>query len=258
MKILDIDLDFFLNNKHCGTVTSVRRLNSQNYKPWTTSAVEEFLEQNCGLNKTTKLSGKCFVHHVEVFHFLRDLQEKKNFSLTFDIDHLDAHGDLGTGDASYIYIATSILSKPINERAYPDKINGWEGLSSGNFLAFAIACRWIDSLKYINNIEWTDDTQWFNFKEFDTEGNVIQLKLFSESQMDKIINGNNGDMMEMAKSIIPLAYEPEILFSVIDYRTFKNTDKYDLIFLTQSPGFTPKLSDNLIPIIKQYININEI
>jgi hypothetical protein len=256
MKILDIDLDFFLNNKHCGTVTSVRRLSSKNFKPWTEQEVQEFLESNCGLKKMEKVSGKFFKHHDELFYFLRKLQEQADFSLTFSIDHIDAHGDLGTGDASYRYIATEILSRPLKGRAYPDKINGLSGLGAGNFLAFAIACRWIDSLKYINNIEWTDDTQWFNFKNFDTESNIIQLKQFSEKQMDKMLFGNMSDMRETARSILPLAYEPEVPFEVIDYKKYKNIDKYDFVFLTHSPGFTPKGSDNLIPIIKQYIGFD--
>ena len=256
MKILDIDLDFFLDKKYCGIATNVKRLSGKNFKPWTSKAVEDFLEKNCGLNKTKKVSGRVFIHHDELFYYLRKLQEQADFNLTFSIDHIDAHGDLGTGDASYIYIATSVLNKAVKERAYIDKINGLEGISAGNFLAFAIACRWVDSLNYINNINWTDDTQWFNFREFDTKTNSIQLKQFTSQQIESIIYGK-GEMVDRAKATIPVTYEPEVPFRVIDHNLFTNTDKYDYIFLTQSPGFTPKSSDKLIPTIKQYINLDE-
>ena len=256
MKILDIDLDFFLNDKHRGSITNVKRLPDKYFKPWKVNEVENFLENNCGLNKEKKTHGKYFIHHHEVFLYLRKLQEQNNHLLKFCIDHLDAHADLGTGDLSYQYIATTILNKPVIERAYPDKLNGWEGLSSGNFLAFAIACRWVERLNYINNIEWVDDTQWFHFKDFNIKSNIIQFKQFSNSQMDKIINCAIG-MKQMTKSITPLSYEPEVPFSVTDFNKFVNKEEYDLIFLTQSPGFTPKKSDELIPVIKQYMKIGD-
>lgn len=256
MKILDIDLDFFLNRKHCGTVTSIVRLSGTDFIPWTFIDVENFLENNCGLSKTKKVPGKIFTHHDEFFYFLRKLQEQNDFGLTISIDHVDAHGDLGTGDSSYKYIATSVLRKPLTERPYVEIINGLEGLSAGNFLAFAIACRWIDCLNYINNIEWTDDCPWFNFRDFEPNTNFIQLKQFTCQQFQDILYGN-GHMIDRARATIPVAYEPEVPFRVLDYNLFRNTDNYDYIFLTQSPGFTPESSDKLIPIIKQYIDLGE-
>src|SRR5258706_5183943 len=113
IKILDIDLDFFLNNKHIGVVTSVRRLNKNEYKLWAATEVEAFLENNCGLSKQRAIQGRYFVHHVEAFYFMRNLQENSDFSCQFIIDHVDAHGDLGTGDASYKYIASEILARSL-------------------------------------------------------------------------------------------------------------------------------------------------
>src|SRR2546421_12770717 len=95
IRILDIDLDFFLSNRHMGRVTETNRLDSHSYKPWKIEKVEEFLENCCGLSKTNKTPGKLFVHHIEVFYFLRQLQEANNFSYKFKIDHVDAHADLG-------------------------------------------------------------------------------------------------------------------------------------------------------------------
>lgn len=252
MNILDIDLDFFLNNKHNGNVTYVRRLNKKHYTPWDLESVKIFLEENCGLTTADKIHGKVFTHHDEVFYFLRRLQEQRKFDLKFSFDHVDAHCDLGFGDASYKYIATHILNKPLKERAYPKK-NGLLGLGAGNFLAFAIACRWIQAMKYINKIDWMDDIPCFVFKDFNIEDNVIQLKHFSNDQMYEIIHRNMGDMRIKARSIQPLSVEPEVTFAAVDYNNFKNTDKYDFIFLTQSPGFTPRASDELIPLISDYL-----
>jgi hypothetical protein len=251
LRILDIDLDFFLNNKHIGEVTNINRLENEYFKPWTDEKVVSFLEYNCGLSIKNPIQGKTFTHHDEVFYLLRDLQLQNNFKYLFQIDHVDAHADLGTGDASYNYISSDLLHRSMQERCFPDKTNGWEGLSAGNYLAFAIACRWVSSLTYINNPDWIDDLQWFFFKDFEVSSNVIQLKKYSPEQMHHIIY--EGDMLELAKATIPIEIEPEVQFQLLDFNNFRSDGKYDKIFLTQSPGFTPLASDKLIPIIEQYI-----
>lgn len=252
LKVLDIDLDFFLSEKHTGVVTETKRLEG-NYVPWEIQKVRSFLEQNCGLNLNKKISGKIFKHHDEVFYYMRDLQIENDFKIRFLIDHVDAHADLGTGDASYKYISENILQRPLNERCFPEKINGWEGLSAGNFLAFAIACRWLEKLNYINVADWADDLQWFLFQDFNPQTDNIQLKHFSAEQMEKIIYGNG--IHEEAKAATPMMLEPKVPFKVIDFNSFISDGRYDLIFLTQSPGFTPASSDQLIPVISEYIRI---
>lgn len=146
------------------------------------------------------------------------------------------HTDLGLGDNSYSYISPDILTRNLIERAYPEEQDGWSGLSSGNFLAFAVACRWIAELKYINNPEWFDDLQWFHFQNFDEEANYLELKHYSEAQMQQIIYGG-GYMRDNAFEILPLSLEPPVPFSKVDYDMFISNGDYDLIFLTQSPGF---------------------
>ena len=251
IKILDIDLDFFLNNRATSiSNTSEKRLSSNFYIPWKADDVIAFLEVNCGIKN--KIYGKLFKHHVEVFDFLRSLQEDNNYSVKFNIDHVDAHADLGYGDLSYKYISEEVIAKPIKERADALQKNGWYGISSGNYLAFAVACRWINKLRYINHSKWLDDLPWFNFKNFDVSEN-LQLKQYSLPQMKKILNNSIG-MIEMAKRIKPMSLEPCISFECIDRTKFKSNGKFDYLLLTQSPGYTPKKSDALIPIIQSYIS----
>jgi hypothetical protein len=253
LNILDIDLDFFLNDIHHGTVTSTKRLSNNEFKPWSHNDATYFLESHCGLSDISPIKGKYFIHHVEVFHFLRELQESNNFDLKFKIDHVDAHADLGTGDASYKYISTEILTLPLRDRAYPKKINGWEGLSSGNFLAFAIACRWIESLTYINETD-PGDCQLFNLKNVLDPNDGIQLRQFSSQQMDQILR--TGDMHVYSWTLSPLSIEPLVPFNVLDHKNFQSDCIYDYVFLTQSPGFTPPASDELIPLIKRYMTFD--
>lgn len=255
LKILDIDLDFFLNDKHTGSVTSTTRLDEHEYVPWTAKEVESFLEENCGLNKQNKIPGKYFTHHVEAFYFLRELQESNNFSYQFIIDHVDAHGDLGNWDTSYIYIASELLTKPLIERAYPN-IGGMPGLGSGNFLTFAIACRWIRSLSYINRIDWAKDCPDFYLAELFRPNRGIQLRQFSRQQMDEFIMGTTLNTLR-ERAVPPIAVEPLVPFQIENFEEFKSDGDYDYILLTQSPGFTPKSSDALIPVIQNYMQINQ-
>ncbi|GAB2690838.1 hypothetical protein GCM10027037_12550 [Mucilaginibacter koreensis] len=251
-RILDIDLDFFLDNVHYGTVTSEKRLSDSEFKPWSVEKVIAFQEQQCGLKKSQPIKGKIFKHHVEVFYFLRELQEENDFSYQFDIDHVDAHADLGTGDASYRYIATDLLQKPVRERCYPEKINGWEGLSSGNYLSFAIACRWLLSLTYINEGD-PGDCQIFNLRNYANPNEGIELRQFSEAQMADVLN--RADMHEYSRTIRPIATEPLVPFTILDRSNFQSDGKYDYILLALSPGFTPAAADELIPVIQQYMQL---
>lgn len=250
MRILDIDLDFFLNRKRCGTVTSEERLSEEEYKPWSSEEFIYYLENKCGLNSNHKISGKVFKHHDEVFYYLRNLQENNNYGLTFDIDHLDAHGDLGLGDSSHFYISSELLHLPINERCYPDKIKGHYGLGAGNYLSFAIACRWITSLNYINQLKWSNDIGWFHFRNFDISTNIIEMKKYTKQQLADF------EMFCIPEHMIkfpPVEIEPEVPFNYIDSTIFQSGGNYDYVFLTQSPGFTPKSSDKLLSIFERYI-----
>ncbi|MHA1471296.1 MAG: hypothetical protein ACTSSP_12170, partial [Candidatus Asgardarchaeia archaeon] len=46
-----------------------------------------------------------FVHHHSVFDYLREIVlEHENDDVQFNIDHIDGHADLGSGDEGYLYI----------------------------------------------------------------------------------------------------------------------------------------------------------
>ena len=251
IRLLDIDLDFFLNRKAHSVTTSTARLDEQYYQPWEESKVLEFMEQRCGLTTDQPIPGRIFTHHDEVFYFLRDLQSKNDNLLEFAIDHIDAHADLGQGDASFKYISTDVLFKPASERQNIDKFNGYEGLSAGNYLAFAIACRWIASLNYINRKDWSDDVFKFHFRDCNPSSGLIELKKYTDEVMKDMMG--RGPVHEVAHRFPPLELEPPVPFRAIDISDFQSDGNYDYILLTQSPGFTPLASDSLIPLISQYM-----
>lgn len=82
----------------------------------------------------------------------------------FSVTHLDAHADLGLGDAGCTYLMNELAFEPVEKRydildrrrpARRDGIHllGNKELNDGNWLAFALACGWLSELTYVFNSE---------------------------------------------------------------------------------------------------------
>ncbi len=65
----------------------------------------------------------------------------------FDVVHVDAHADLGLGfgDLGWFHLAADLLHRTREERA----VENPPGLTEGNYLLYAVACGWIESLTYV-------------------------------------------------------------------------------------------------------------
>ena len=233
MRILDIDLDFFLN-KIVFWKKDNKRLNEKEYIPWKKERVIDFLENQCNISKENKIKGRIIKKHHEAFYFWKELIHKNELTTPFEVVHVDAHADLGLGDMSYKYIMEELLHKPVNERDSPNP----KHICEGNYLAFSIANRWIGKLTYITHPKGGNDLLKEHFMNYDINSGYIQMK--------KMKDADNPD------SIISL--EPKVKFEKIALADFKDTGDFDYIVLAISPRYTPKRADALIPIFKKYIN----
>ena len=97
MRVLNIDLDFFLNDIAYFSHDKIR-LSSDEYRPWSEIELRFFLEHNCGLSQP--IPGKIIVHHHDAFPFWRSLIEKNQLNYPFELVHIDGHADLGLGDGA--------------------------------------------------------------------------------------------------------------------------------------------------------------
>lgn len=143
IQVLDLDLDFFLTDVAHFFSDYERRLDPSRYEPWKIHEVRLFLEKNCGLSTVNRCKGKVVEHHNEVFWALRELVGKGKIGVPFEVVHIDAHADLGNGDATYIYVMTELLHKPVADRVHPDPGQ----VRPGNYLVYLLACRWISRMK---------------------------------------------------------------------------------------------------------------
>ncbi len=107
----------------------------------------EFLRDQCGLRK--QLPGFVVENHGELFPRWREAIDVGQLKAPFHVAHVDAHADLGLGDSGYVYLMTSLLFEEPKNRRYPKVGQG--ALGDGNYLASAIACRWLNDLVYVFN-----------------------------------------------------------------------------------------------------------
>lgn len=247
MKILDIDLDFFLS-EIAHFVDGDRLNEADGFIPWEESQVRRFLETNCGLNQNEPVRGCFFVKHHEVFKFWRKLIDESQLEVPFEVVHVDAHADLGLGDASYSYIIGELVHKPVEERSFP-KEGGWDGLGEGNYLAFSLACRWIKRLTYIHHPDYEDDILQFYWKDFKSDSGYLQLPKINKDKLDVLILLNNSQL----ENYQPLSVEPAVPFEIVSGLEYKESSTFSYVFLTQSPSYTPSSADKLIPVIMDYI-----
>lgn len=263
MHVLDLDLDFFLDVIHSmDSLEGEKRLDYGS--PWNEEATREFLEKQCGLDRKAGVPGALFEHHHEVFYYWRDLLHTDRLSAPFEIVHIDAHSDLGFGDASWTYILKDILQRPPAERDNPDKGNS--GLNAGSFLAFAVASRWCERITLVLHPDWTNDIPYMYLQDFGSRADLpridgqarssvnLQLKRYEPQGLSHAITEFccSGRWDEL-KGLAPLELEPPVQVDFVPGNEFSATDHFDFITLTRSPTFTPGKSDDLIPVIAEYI-----
>jgi hypothetical protein len=134
------------------------------------------------------------------------------------------------------------LHKPPKERIFPND-SLLKGINEGNYLAFALACRWINKLTFVIHPKWKNDLIEVYFKDFDFQSNNIQLKKFNQKELFEKSFDSEPSSVEM---------EPEIPVEFIPLLDYKNMQPFTVLTLSHSKEYTPKTSDKLIRIVKQY------
>jgi hypothetical protein len=247
-RILDIDLDFFLKERP-SRKQEEGRLADQEYHPWPPRNVKEYLICRCGLRREDRTPGKLVRYHHEVFDCWRKLIVANRLSPPFHVTHLDSHADMGMGDASCEYIMGELLHLCLDRRREP-KRGDWDGLLEGNWISFALACRWIAELKYVHhpallraNLGLPDIPDRL-FKDNDPRCGIIQLK-----KLPRVYHRGVDRLTEFT----PLELEPEVPVEIVECESFVNHEPYSFIFVTQSPNYTPVTVDSLLGVIGQFV-----
>jgi hypothetical protein len=247
MAILDIDIDYFLNEIPYNDFDGEGRKDSENYKIWDKKLFIEFLENKCGLSKEKRIRGRIIENHNEAFFYWRELIGNQVINKPFKIIHIDAHADLSyLPDGSFKYITDKYLSKDHQEMIYPERLvdyGKYEKFDSSNYLLYALACGWLREMDYVIHpkLEELDVPQFLTEKIGDSRF-CLCLK-----------NGQNDTKYNSKNICIENVICNDLLINVIGKENFKCSDNIDCVTVARSPQFTPRESDELVSIISNYL-----
>jgi UPF0489 domain len=189
--VLDLDLDFFLRATGHELDSSAGRPDAEDYPPWPQVDVDHFLTESCSLSG--RRPGFVVDHHNELFYRWGEAIRSGRMTGPLDVVHVDAHADLGLGDASYSYLISELAFERVEER-YETLLRrrpatreemldlGSYSLTDGNWLMFALACGWLSRLTYVSNsfVETSEgrrpaDLMGVLMKDFDPESDQLQV-----------------------------------------------------------------------------------
>ncbi len=245
VRFLDIDLDAFLDRVAYSKTTD-ERLDPEEYKPWPEQQVREFLENGCGLSRQAPVPGRCVVHHDAAFDYWKELVGGSGAQI--DVVHVDAHADLGLGDRSWAHLVVEHLFQPVPGRADPPR--GQRGLNPGSFLAYAVAARWISSITHVHPSCGGGDFPRVHFKDNDPRSGFLELKGFPADFVESLRwRQKYQELTAGAATTI----EPLVPYRATTMESYRACGPFDHALLAQSPGYTPKTADALIPVIGEYI-----
>lgn len=236
MRILDIDLDFFLKDC-CELAPLGQRPPLYGNAVWSEEETRAFLENALGLSKENKTPGRMFETHDKALVFWDELIKSGRLDIPFEVTHIDAHSDLGIGKPGPGFVLNSVITLAPEKRADIERYYRMNELDEANYLLFAIGFRWISSVDNVRIPRSRPDIPNFAVKNGAGEYSHIRLASFAS----KLLESKNGA-------------EPPVAFRVYeDHTKFKSTGKYDYISVARSPRYAPKEADALFEIIGEYI-----
>lgn len=231
MKVLDLDMDFFLTGP-CPLAPKGERPDPACASPYADEAVIDFLENRCGLSREHPLPGAIFDTHDKALDFWQARMREGALRAPFEVVHVDTHSDLAFGPPGTDFVLKAVLSrKPELRPALPNYRAGVK-LDEANYLLFALAFRWISRLVYVRNPRSRQDVP-THILDFD--GNILL-----RSDVSALMEGING-------------MEPAIPFEVVDdYTAFCETG-YDFVTMAQSPRYAPATADRIMDLLRPYV-----
>lgn len=237
MRVLDIDLDFFLADC-CPLADKGRRPALKGREPWEADKVISFLEGQCGLDTHCPVPGKVFETHDMALDYWEGLIKEGRLSIPFEVTHVDAHSDLGIGRPGPSFVLNNVLAMQPEKRPDLKRYRDMVKLDEGNYLLFALAFRWISSLENIRAPLSRPD---------------IPPVILACGRDDLIcMSSLPSKLMEVRNGP-----EPAIPFSVYqDYTVFRAAGRYDFVSLAMSPRYTPEAADPLANVISRYFRMD--
>lgn len=263
MKILDLDMDYFMDCIAHTPFNVCERLNENDYgsSVWAESDVREFLEVNLGLSKDRKIPARIVKGHDEALLFWEELVSDGRLCEPFEVIHVDSHADLGLGCASPDFLQGAFLTLPVETRR---KIKDYEfngkieHINVGDYLLWGVAYRMISKITYCANPHGDkNDYCWDTLKDFyenliwdEPVSNYIQLKFNKDMELPDYRSSE-----KYKKEYLDGAFkDPEVELRIIPTIQGVNfSGDFNFAVIAQSPNYTPASADFILDIFREYI-----
>lgn len=260
MLVLHIDLDFFVDPIVYYRTDSGPRPEDQEFRTEKLASVKKFLAEQCLLPARSKLPGAAVIHNDEVFGELEKVISSGKLTTPFEMIHIDAHADLGVGehDRSFERISTDILHRPVSERPAAVR-DGFGALGFGNWLAYSLACRWIDKMTVVRHPAAKDDLHPGYFVEYlqpkwMQRPAVRELNLRMQPLLRSEWESGAWKLTgRWGKKLSKPVEAPLIPTTVVERDQFQLDRRPDFLFLCLSPGYSPPAVDKLFAGLKKYL-----
>jgi hypothetical protein len=172
----------------------------------------------------------------------RDAIDASVLRAPFHVTHVDAHADLGLGDAGYVHLMSELLFREPEDRRDPG-----EDLADSNYLLFALGCRWLPGLDYIYNRdelpgEGPGDLMPYAMEGYRPDAEHIELPVFTRGQIDDLLFGGRLE---------PIRREPRVPFRALPWHQYTASAPFELICLARSPEYTPATCDPVFDVIRE-------
>jgi hypothetical protein len=258
--VLHIDIDFFVDPVVYYRTDTGTRPSGREFRADPLEAVTRFAEEQCLLDARTPAPGASVVHNDEVFGAIEERLRVGSLTAPFEMIHVDAHSDLGVGenDRSFERITTDILHRPIAER--PAGVRSGAGaLGFGNWLAYCLACRFIDKLTIVRHPNAKHDFHAAYFADYippdwhprvDRREAHVRMQPLTREELDARrwqLTGRWG-----AKLAHPVE-QPLIPTTIVQRAAFQLDRAPDFLFLCLSPGYSPASADRIFRALKKYL-----
>ena len=260
MLVLHIDIDFFVDPVVYYRTDTGPRPNGHVHRAEASTSVTRFAESQCLLSAKAPIPGSAVVHNDEVFEALERHRAAGLLTMPFEMVHVDAHADLGVGEHDYSFerITTDVLHRPVEERARNLR-TGRGALGFGNWLAFCLACRWIDKLTIVRHHGAMDDLHQAYFSEYliprsqpRPERRELNIRMQPLTFDEFITRAWQRTGAWGGKLSMPIEL-PLIPTTIVERAAFQLERPPDLLLLCLSPGYSPPSADRILKLLKRYL-----
>jgi hypothetical protein len=251
MRVLDLDLDYFLDPPDYDPPNSDERVNDIMCVEsiWSENRVRVFLEKNLGLSKDKKSKGCILKGHDEALFFWERLIKSNNLQTPFSVVHIDSHADLGFGNLTPSFICNDLILRDLEYRK-PRYCSNCEydgryySIDVGNYLLYAIANRWISHITYCANP---------NQGASDIPPTILLEKRDIDFSKPQILHIQLKPYDKEEPSDGEFSNEPPIPLQIIpSIGNVKFNGDFDFVSIAQSPNYTPENADYILDIVREY------